>query len=131
MPLTLECAAERFKLALFCAVVTGMPAGRKAILCLKLAWIYRDLKDRENELVFISNALQGLKQAYQTETFPIGALDEPTTKYIIGDLLRRSGQFPEAMRWISEIIVSRTGVSPKLKERAMLVKDMIREKKST
>jgi hypothetical protein len=126
VPLTPENGVERYKLALLCAAVTGMRAGQKAILCLKLAWIYRDLADKTNEQLFIKNALIGLKEAYKSESFPIGAMDETTVKYLIGDLLRRSGQLSEAMRWISEVVTGRN-TSRRIKNRALQVKDLIRE----
>jgi hypothetical protein len=131
IPFSVECAIERYKLALLCATVIGRKAGYKALLCLKLAWLYRDLGDRDNEAIFIRNAALGYKEAYKTESFPIGAMNEATTQYIIAELLRRDGQFSEAMRWISEVVVARSGVTRKLKDRALLVKDLIRDRSTT
>jgi hypothetical protein len=130
MPLSLEQAAERYRMALYCAAVTGLKNSHKAILCLKTSWIYRDLNDKANELLFLKNAVTGYKEAYKTESFPIGSMDEQTTQYLIGELLRRCGESSESMRWISQVVVSRN-VSPKLKERALLVRDLIRENSTT
>jgi hypothetical protein len=129
VPYNFADAVERYKMALLCAAVTGMRAGQKAILCLKLAWVYRDMGDKANETVFLKHAVTGLKEAFTHESFPIGPFDEPTCKYMIGELLRRVGELQEAMRWISELMVDR-GTPPSLKEKANFIKEMIREGKN-
>jgi hypothetical protein len=125
IPFTLEDAVERYKVALLCAAVIGVKASQKAILCLKTAWIYRDLADNANEMLFIKNALTGFKEAYKAESFPFGAMDELTTKFIIGELSRRVGNLSEASKWISEVVTSRS-IKRTLKDRALLIKDLIR-----
>ncbi len=129
VPLSLGDAAQRYKMALLCALTIGAKAGVKAILCLKTAWIYRDMRDKENERLFLKNARDGLIKAFETESFPIGAMDEMTVMYMIGELSRRVGDFTTASRWISEVVTSK-GVKPRMKDRAMESKDLIREKVS-
>jgi hypothetical protein len=125
LPLTLDNAIERYKMALLCAAVIGVKSSQKAILCLKTAWIYRDLNDKPNEQLFIKNALTGLIEAFKTESFPIGVMDEQTVKYMIGELSRRCGDFTEASKWIGEVVTMR-GANKKMKERALTVKELIR-----
>lgn len=125
VPYTLKDAVERYKLALLCAVTKGSKASEKAMLCLKIAWIYRDMGDGANELLFLRNAFIGLKEAYEAESFPIASMDENTMQYMIGELARRVGEPKEAMRWISALVV-RKNVPKNIKERAMNIKDMIR-----
>lgn len=125
IPLSAEDAVERYKLALLNAVTKGVKASEKAILCLKIAWLYRDLNNEDNEQLFLRNALAGLKEAYTSESFPIGSMDENTTEYVIGELARRTGERSEAMRWISALIVKKN-LQKGLRERAMNIKELLR-----
>ena len=129
VPLSAEHAAERNKMALFCAVALGVKNGDKAILCLKTAWLYRDVKDTANERLFLENAFKGLKDAYVTEGFPIGHMDICTTQYMLGELSRRLGEHEEALKWLSEVIL-RKDITSGLKKRALDVKDLIRAEKN-
>ncbi|MDR1665242.1 MAG: DUF2225 domain-containing protein [Clostridiales bacterium] len=124
-PLGLENAVERYKLALYNAVVKGANHGEKAIICLKTAWLFRDMRHKENELLFLRNAYEGFKLAYAAAVFPIGSMDDNTTAYIIGETARRLGEYAEALKWISSLIVRRN-LRKSLKDRALHVKEMIR-----
>jgi hypothetical protein len=126
VPLSAEDAVERYKLALFCSVAKGSKSGEKAIICLKTAWLFRSMEDAKNEQLFLSNALQLLKDAFATESFPIGSMDEDTVQIEVADLARRVNNFPEAMKWISAIMVKRN-ISSSLRSRAEMVRDLIRE----
>ncbi len=96
-PLSLNHAVERYKLALYSAVTIGTKAGLKAIICIKTAWLYRDMGDKANELLFIKSARTGLEDAYKSEPFPIGTMDELTVSYMIGELSRRLGDWEASM----------------------------------
>jgi uncharacterized protein (DUF2225 family) len=126
-PLSLQHAVERYKLALYSAVTIGTKAGIKAIICIKIAWLYRDIGDKENELFFLKYARIGLEDAYNTESFPIGNMDELTVSYMIGELSRRLGDFTTASKWISAVLVSKNA-KRNLKERALSSKELIRER---
>ncbi len=124
-PLSLEHAIERYKLALFTAVTIGTKAGLKAIICIKTAWLYRDKNDKANENLFIKHACIGLQEAYNSEPFPIGTMDELTVSYMIGELSRRLGDFATASRWVSAVVVAKN-TKANLKERALSSKELIR-----
>jgi uncharacterized protein (DUF2225 family) len=124
-PYSLEHSVERYKMALYCAVTIGTKAGLVAIICIKIAWLYRDLNDKANELQFINGARTGLQQAYNNETFPIGTMDELTVSYMIGELSRRLGDFSTASKWVSAVLVAKN-TKPNLKERAYNSKELIR-----
>jgi len=126
MPLSPADALTRYKMALACAQAINAKASQKAIICLKMAWVYRDAKDEKSELTLLRFAYNGLKEAFTTETFPLGAMDEPTAKYMIAELARRLGEYDEALRLVSDVVVA-TGIPGTLKERAQDLKDMIRE----
>ena len=125
VPFSEQDVLVRFKKALTCANAISGKISMKAIICLKTAWVYRDLNDAANEKLYLSAALKGLKEAYTTESFPLGNMDEPTTKYMLAELSRRLGQTEEAMRFISDLVVAR-GIPSGLKERALAMKELIR-----
>jgi len=126
IPLTSESAIERYQQALLCADTINAKPSQKAFISLKLAWILRGAGRHNHEIKFIKDAYDGLKEAFSTERFPIGAMDEATIKYLIADLARRLGEMGEAMRWVGQVLVAK-GIPGALKERADVLKDLIRE----
>ena len=119
----------RFKLALLNSHVKKAKDGEKAYICLKIAWIYRDMKDETSEKVFLQQALTGFESAYNSERFPIFELDELTTAYIIADLHRRLENYDKAMQWIGYVVMDRS-VSLRLKTKAFHLKGIIMEEKN-
>jgi uncharacterized protein (DUF2225 family) len=128
VPYSLEHVMLRYNQALECAYAISGKASQKAFLYLKMSWICRDIKDKANEIRLLRDAFIGLKDAFTTENFPIGNMDEATAKYLIADLGRRLGEFSEAMRWVSDVVVAK-GIPSALKERALTLKDLIRDGK--
>ena len=126
MPLNLEDTVAIYKQAFACAEAMSAKVSVKAFLSLRLAWVYREEGKKDEELVLIKNVYEGLKEAFSTENFPLGNMDEATAKYVIADMARRTGQMGEAMRWIADVVVGR-GISSTIKERAVRLKDLIRE----
>lgn len=119
-------AIERYKLSLLNYFVMEAKASKKAMNCLKLAWMYRILGDSTNEMTFLKQSLAGFNDAYFNEDFPIYGMDKFTCMYLIGELNRRVGNNSEAMSWFSQVIVTQ-GVPQKLKDRARDQKDIIVE----
>jgi len=127
VPLSLEHVVQRYKQALACAVAMDAKPSIKAFINLKLAWVLRKTgRSKDLEIRFLKEALAGLKSAFTTERFPLGNMDESTAKYVIADLARRTGDFAEAMRWVGDLIISKS-IPGSLKERAANLKDMIRD----
>lgn len=71
---------------------------------LRIAWIYRILKD-DREIETLAHAAKYYLDAYQEEDFPIGKLDEATCLYIIGELYRRAGHEENALKWLGQTLV--------------------------
>ena len=126
---TVDMALERYKMAYKCAVAKEGKISEKAMICLRLSWLYRDKEDYENEVAFRERALKGLLQAFETERFPIAGMDGATMDYLIGELYRRGGNLDEAMKHIGKVIVLK-GIPARLKERALDIKDMILAEKA-
>ncbi|APH14623.1 hypothetical protein NPD5_1936 [Clostridium sporogenes] len=122
----IDVAIERFKLSLLNYVVIESAYSKKGFNCLKLAWMYRLKDDYDKEKLFLSEALESLKEAYFSEDFPIYRMDRYTTMYLIGELLRRTGNSEEALRWFSNVITC-PGISSRLKNLARDQNDLIKE----
>lgn len=141
---TYDIAIERYKLALYDAIIIDTKDSEKAYICLKISWLYRgfyesveNLPDdgdrialyKTSELAFMKHAVDGFKIAYEKENFPVLDLDEITIVFLIGELSRRLGEFDEANKWLSQVILSNVANS-RLKDRARNSRDLIIKAKS-
>jgi uncharacterized protein (DUF2225 family) len=127
---TIDMAIERYKLVLYNTVVKEGPASEKALICHRLSWLFKDKEDKENEKIFRENALKGFVFAYTNERLPIAGMEAQTFEYLIGELYRRSGQFEEAVRYISMAIMQPKGASAKIKTLALDAKDLILQERA-
>lgn len=135
-------AIVRYQLALANSVVKRAKSGERAYACLKLAWLYRGKAEQLNETdenyakqieeckveeqKYIATAYEGFIKAVQEEYFPICGMDEATIWYLLADLARRNKKYDESARYISQILVSKSA-SPKVKDRARELKDILKE----
>lgn len=124
-----DIAIERFKLSLLNSVVMEAKSSRKALNCLRLAWIHRLKEDTNNEQLFLKQAFDGFNDAYMNEDFPICGMDKFTLMYLLGELLRRLGNFDEANLWFSKVITT-PGAPQKIKDMARDQRDLIKEEES-
>lgn len=118
----------RYKMVLLNAFVKKAKNGEKAYICLKLAWLYRDMNLKEQEAVFLQHALTGFENAYNSEHFPIFELGELTTAYIIATIYRSMGEYDKAMQWVGFVVMDRS-VSLRLKTKGLHLKGLIAEEK--
>jgi uncharacterized protein (DUF2225 family) len=118
-------AIERYKLALINYTAINAESYKKSMICLKIAWIYRILKEVENENKYIKNALDGFLEAYYKEDFPMYGMDRSTVMYLIGELHRRCSNNEEALLWFGNVITSSMS-SQKIKDMARKQKDLIK-----
>lgn len=125
----IDLAIERFKLSLLNYVVIESAWSKKALNCLKLAWMYRLKENEGKEKLFLNQALESLKEAYSSEDFPIYGMSKYTTMYLIGELLRRTGDCQDALIWFSGVITS-PGVPNRLKNLARDQRDLIKEEQN-
>lgn len=125
LPFTENIAIERYKLALVNSIMIENNSSTKAIICLRIAWIYRLLKDETNEINYIKQSLSAFNEAYLKENLPLYGLDRFSVMFLIGELNRRIGEDTIALRWFSEVIIS-IGANQKIKEMSRNGKDKIR-----
>lgn len=119
-------AIERYKVSLLNYTIMESKASKKAINCLKIAWMYRLIEDTKSEQLFIEQAVVGLRDAYFNEDFPIYGMDKFTTIYLIGELQRRLGNYDEALKQFSDVITSQVA-GRRIKDLAWDQKELIKE----
>ncbi len=128
-------AIDMHKLALMSTIVKRGRTSERAYCCLKLAWLLRgkrgqsndakeknELKKQERE--FIEKAYEGFSEAFARESFPMCGMDEMTVKYLVADLARQIGDYDEAKRWVSKIILSHNA-NERIKDKARELKNQI------
>lgn len=126
VPYNVNTAIERYKLSLLNYFYIESYASKKAMNCLKIAWMFRILEDKDNEQNFLNQALKNFNDAYYNEDFPIYGMDKFTVMYLIGELHRRLGNNEDALIWFSNVITSPMA-SPKIKNMARDQKDLIKK----
>jgi uncharacterized protein (DUF2225 family) len=119
-------AIERYKLSLLNYYLMEAKSSKKAMNCLKLAWMHRLIGDEENELIFLTESLEGFNHAYYSEEFPIYGMNKFSCMYLIGELNRRVGDTDNALIWFSRVI-STAGASQKLKDLTRDQRDLIKK----
>lgn len=95
---TFESSLIYFKVSLLLMSYRKVANVLIAGVCLKTAWIYRQLND-ENEFEYLKKAIKYYEKAYSIERFPIAKLTELRVTYLLGELNRRVKNYSEAIRW--------------------------------
>lgn len=134
-------AITRYKMVLMCDVAGGVKSSRKAYTCVKLAWVIKGKLETEgdklteeekkrllaDEQECIENAYEGYKLAFSNESFPMSGLDEVTVTYLTAVLAFRVGEYKEAKKYLSKLLVNKS-VPSRIKDKALTLKDLINEK---
>ncbi len=115
-PRTIEYAIDLYKLALLNCVVKKGKNMEKGLICLRLAWLYRDLQDVENEKVYLNNAYQCFNEGVNTERLPIFDIDFHRASYLIAVLAYKCGDYNNALRVLSTLMLDQS-VNAKLRIR--------------
>lgn len=126
---TLEIAIERYKMALLNAVYMKAKSSQKAMICLKLSWMYRlgnSDYHREMERTFLGFALEGFNDAYYNESLPLYGMDKFVMMYLIGELNRRLLNNNTALVWFSQVLTA-PNAKQSLKELVRTQRDLIKE----
>ena len=101
---TRDQAVATYKLAIFFAEMAGALPSRLASLYLKIAWLWREGGQKADELVALGKAREYYELAFLKERMPIGNMSELTLEYLCGELLRRTGQLPEALHYLGKVV---------------------------
>lgn len=101
---TLAQAVKAYKLAVFFAELVHAPASRLGGLLLKLAWVYRQAGQAAAEGPALEKAAVYYEEALSQERLPLGNLTEVALTYLVGELLRRTGQQQKAKLYFNQVI---------------------------
>jgi len=121
-------AIIRYKLALICADLKKAKKGEFAVIALRLSWFYEELENEAKAQEYRTYACNLFKEAYSSENFPIFGYDEATVAYIIGALNYKLGNYDEAFKYISRVILMRN-IKALLKTKAEDLKELIKKAK--
>ena len=142
-----DMAIERYKLALFNAIVKKARTSEKAYICLNIAWLYRGQAEtitgteeeavkkkaecKEQEEAFYQQAFEGFMKAVSSEDFPMCGMDSCTVDYLLATMAYHYKKYDVASKCIARIQAT-ASASKKMKDRAYDLKEkIVAEIKST
>lgn len=125
---TIEEAISAYKLALLSGTLKKEKFVATAGLALRTAWLYRLLKNEEQEKRFLLIARDHYSDSYSNEDYSGTQMSEVRINYMIAELSRRIGDREQATRFFSRVIEKQsTSVEPKLIELAKEQWQLMRE----
>ena len=141
---TYEEAIERYNLCLLSAMVKNVRLSEKAYICLKTAWLYRDLvaEEKKKEDVpkekieehkkqfdaFYKEAYDGFTKAISTEHPPLCGMNTTTVEYLLANMATYFGDITTAYRFVSSLLQSKA-TNPRMKDRCLDLKDQLNKMK--
>lgn len=96
---TIEQGLKAFKLALICASLSMEPPHQFASLCLKVAWLNRELGDAKEEQTFLKRAYDTFEYIYSEVRFDELKLSESYLLHMLAELSCRLTEPERARRW--------------------------------
>lgn len=97
-------------------------------LALRLAWLYRSLKNTGQEKRFLKLARDHYMESFSTEDYASTQMSGTRVMYLIAELSRRLEDYENATRFFSRVIESqRTGGEGQLVEMAKQQWQLLRE----
>lgn len=125
-------AIQTYKLALFCATIKKEKFVITSGLALRLAWLYRSLKNDGQEQRFLKLARDLYMESYSTEDYSGTTMSSVRIVYMIAELSRRLGDYENATRFFSRVIESqRVGGEAKLVSMAKEQWELVRQERDT
>ena len=140
--ITYDEAIERITLVLASSIVKKAKASEKAYVCLKGYWLcksyaeammedddfdaakLKEIKEKQDE--FRTNAYEGFISARQSETFPMGGMDESTLDYLLAEMSLELDRIDVASKLVASILQSSVA-APRMKDKARELKEEIVE----
>ena len=102
-----EAAIKSYLLAEMCYQHRDLSRQVIAGLYLRAAWLFRYLKDEEQEKVYLQKSVNEYIEAFQAEREIKGKLGEDGLTYLIGDLYHRVGNDEEALKYLSRLTTNK------------------------
>ncbi|RSK28429.1 DUF2225 domain-containing protein [Bacillus sp. HMF5848] len=97
-------AINTYKLAILAASLKQEKHLTKAGLYMRLAWIYRTLDQKEDELKFLKISVLEYVNAYSKENVEKSDMSEIRVVYLIGEIYRRLQDYKQATQYFSMAI---------------------------
>jgi len=119
-------AIELYKYALLTACIKKTSLGEKAMLFIKLTWLYKVLGDTQNVEFFTKYAYDYLSQAFSSERFPIFGMSEGAVTFLLASFSADLGKYGASLKFLSDIIVNKN-LSTRLRDLARDKKDEVNE----
>ena len=104
-PRTPEVALVAFKRALMIGQLLSIADTVIAGYLHHIAWIYRFMKNEQEEQRFLTFALERYVAVYEKE---LGSDKNARLLYLIGELNKRVGNYSEAVKWFSRVVNDKT-----------------------
>lgn len=136
-----DMAMDRYKLALYNAVVKKGSVSEKAFICLKLSWLCRGRgeellakgepedseairQNHEEEMSYYEQAYEGMMKAVASESFPICGMDQYTMDLLLAQMAFKLEKYDMASKLVSRLLVSQ-GANHNVKDHALDLKQEI------
>ncbi|GLB59687.1 DUF2225 domain-containing protein [Cytobacillus sp. NCCP-133] len=129
---SIQDAISTYKLAIYSGTLKNEKHITLAGLYLRLAWLYRSIKNTVQEQRFMKLAIKEYMDSYMGDDFKGSQVSETRIFYLIGELSRRTHQIDQAVKYFSKVIEKQTHTTePKLIEMARERWYEIREEQKT
>src|SRR3954468_5464885 len=99
---TVKDAIKTYKLAVYCASLKKEKHITIAGMYLKLAWLFREMENIEQEQRFIHLALNEYQETYSIQDYQGTPVSEIRVLYLIGELFVRTGNIKESGKYFSK-----------------------------
>lgn len=97
-------AIQAYKLAFLCGTIKKEKFVATAGLTLRLAWLYRSLKNEGQEQRFMKMSRDFYMESYSNEDYSATQMSDVRIMYMIAELSRRIGDIENATRFFSKVI---------------------------
>lgn len=124
---SLFAAMLSLQLAVRCYEARHSPGEIRGGILLRLAWTCRYGNDRKRERSYLEEAIAAYQAAFDKGLHASSAISEAHVAFLIGEMLRRTGQGQEAIQWFVRAIQSDT----KQGETYRMAKDQLYEAKES
>lgn len=103
---TREQAIDAFKLAIFYSEMAHALSSQIAGLYLKLAWLYREGQQQEEEQLALVKAREFYEDALMREPLPIGNMTETTIEYLLGVLYFETYKLDLSLQYLGKVVAN-------------------------
>lgn len=124
---SLFAAMLSLQLAVRCYEARHAPAEIRGGILLRLAWTCRYGNDRKRERTYLEEAIATYQAAFDKGLHASSAISEAHVAFLVGEMLRRTGQGQEAIPWFVRAIQS----DAKQGETYRMAKDQLYEAKES